>query len=203
MADKTHGSSVGGDLFPQEVEGLQTATPSMVVPLSDGAVYALRIGPVRKRIAGGPVRMLAYNGSIPGPLLRVKQGTTITVEVTDDADLEQTVHWHGLRLENRFDGVPYETQQPIPGAADSEAGVDPAYDARESSVMAPGSLTSLSCSPGQVADGHAAARLQAFEFTAARFAAGGCACPSPSRGSPEPAAASCPCRSPIQAWCCE
>jgi FtsP/CotA-like multicopper oxidase with cupredoxin domain len=113
MRDKTHDASVEGDLFPQEVDRLPDAALPAVVPLSDGAVQALRIGPVRKRIAGGLVRMLAYNGSIPGPLLRVGQGTAITVDVTNDTDLEQTVHWHGLRLENRFDGVPFETQQPI------------------------------------------------------------------------------------------
>jgi hypothetical protein len=55
--------------------------------------------------------MLAYNGSIPGQLLRVAQGSEITV--TNNAGLEQTVHWHGLRLDNRYDGVPYQTQQPI------------------------------------------------------------------------------------------
>jgi FtsP/CotA-like multicopper oxidase with cupredoxin domain len=113
MQHNTPDASVDGDAFPQEVDGLPDVAPTAVVPLPDGAVQALRIGPVRKRIAGGQVRMLAYNGSIPGPLLRVRQGTTITVEVANDADLDQTVHWHGLRLENRFDGVPYETQQPI------------------------------------------------------------------------------------------
>ncbi|HVL02969.1 MAG TPA: heavy metal-binding domain-containing protein, partial [Acidimicrobiales bacterium] len=46
--------------------------------------------------------------------LRVAQGSEITVHVRNDADVEATVHWHGLRLENRFDGVPHETQAPIP-----------------------------------------------------------------------------------------
>ena len=54
--------------------------------------------------------MLAYNGSIPGPALHVDQGSEITVQVQNDGDVEATVHWHGLRLENRYDGVPYETQ---------------------------------------------------------------------------------------------
>ncbi|HEX6876078.1 MAG TPA: multicopper oxidase domain-containing protein, partial [Nocardioidaceae bacterium] len=114
MPDKTHDASVAQDSFPQEVDGLPDAVTTPVVRLSDGDVLPLRIGPVRKRISGGLVRMLAYNGSIPGPLLRVGQGTSLTVEVVNDADLEQTVHWHGLRLDNRFDGVPYETQDPIP-----------------------------------------------------------------------------------------
>ena len=58
--------------------------------------------------------MLAYNGSIPGPTLHVPQGSRITVDVRNDGDVETTVHWHGLRLENRYDGVPHETQAPIP-----------------------------------------------------------------------------------------
>ena len=59
------------------------------------------------------MRMLAYNGSIPGPTLRVRQGSELTVEVTNEGDLEDTVHWHGLRLENAFDGTA-ETQAPMP-----------------------------------------------------------------------------------------
>ncbi len=58
--------------------------------------------------------MLAYDGSIPGPMLHVDQGSEVTVNVKNDGDLEATVHWHGLRLENRYDGVPFETQSPIP-----------------------------------------------------------------------------------------
>jgi FtsP/CotA-like multicopper oxidase with cupredoxin domain len=60
------------------------------------------------------VRMLAYNGSIPGPTLRVRQGSEVIVNVTNDGDLDTTVHWHGLRLDNKYDGVPHETQLPIP-----------------------------------------------------------------------------------------
>jgi FtsP/CotA-like multicopper oxidase with cupredoxin domain len=58
--------------------------------------------------------MLGYNASIPGPTLHVEQGSEITVHVINDGDVEATVHWHGLRLENRYDGVPHETQSPIP-----------------------------------------------------------------------------------------
>ena len=57
--------------------------------------------------------MLAYNGSIPGPTLKVKQDSKVIVHVTNEGDHEATVHWHGLRLENRFDGT-HETQAPIP-----------------------------------------------------------------------------------------
>ena len=57
--------------------------------------------------------MLAYNGSVPGPTLRAPEGATVSVRVTNRGDMAATVHWHGLRLENRFDGT-HETQAPIP-----------------------------------------------------------------------------------------
>jgi FtsP/CotA-like multicopper oxidase with cupredoxin domain len=57
--------------------------------------------------------MLSYNGSIPGPTLRVQQGSEIVVNVSNETDMETTVHWHGLSLENRYDGVPHQTQEPM------------------------------------------------------------------------------------------
>src|SRR5215475_771382 len=62
--------------------------------------------------------MLGYNSSIPGPTLKVPQGSEVVVHVTNDGDLDTTVHWHGLRLENKYDGVPHETQTPIPVGGD-------------------------------------------------------------------------------------
>ena len=100
--------------FPTDVAGLPWAQPTAGVRLSDGAELDLRIAPVTQRLGDVAVRRLAYNGSVPGPTLRVKQGTEIVVHVTNDGDVPATVHWHGLRLENRFDGVPHETQRPIP-----------------------------------------------------------------------------------------
>ena len=102
------------DAFTTETAGLPEASPPGVVRLRDGDVFDLRIHPVRKKIGDAEVRMLGYNGSIPGPTMRVDQGSEITVNVRNDGDVETTVHWHGLRLENRFDGVPEETQAPIP-----------------------------------------------------------------------------------------
>ena len=69
--------------------------------------------PCARQVDEADLRMLAYNGSIPGPILHVDQGSEITVEVTNEGDVEATVHWHGLRLENRYDGVPHDTQAPI------------------------------------------------------------------------------------------
>jgi hypothetical protein len=101
------------DLFSTETVGLAQVSGPQRVRLADGDRYGLSIGPVRKEL-GGDLRMLAYNGSIPGPTLYVAQGSGITVDVRNDGDVETTVHWHSLRLENRYDGVPHETQEPIP-----------------------------------------------------------------------------------------
>ena len=101
------------DAFTTETEGLPEASNQRVVRLYDGDSFDLSIYPVRKRIGDAEVRMLGYNGSIPGPTLHVDQGSEITVRVTNYGDVEATVHWHGLRLENRYDGVPQETQAPI------------------------------------------------------------------------------------------
>src|SRR5215212_543899 len=101
------------DAFTTETAGLPEASPPVVVRLRDGDVFDLRIHPVRKRIGDAEVRMLGYNGSIPGPTMQVDQGSEITVNVRNEGDVDATVHWHGLRLENRYDGVPEETQAPI------------------------------------------------------------------------------------------
>jgi len=99
--------------FPRDTTGLPTVSATGVVELADGDRVTLHIGPVAKRIGDATVRMLAYNGSIPGPTLRVPQGAEVLVDIENEGDMENTVHWHGLRLENRFDGT-HETQDAIP-----------------------------------------------------------------------------------------
>jgi FtsP/CotA-like multicopper oxidase with cupredoxin domain len=99
--------------LPRETEGLPEASKTELVDLADGDEFELEIVPVKKRIGDATVRMLAYNGSVPGPTLKVPQGATITVHVTNHGDVDATVHWHGLRLENRYDGT-HDTQAPIP-----------------------------------------------------------------------------------------
>ncbi|HEX5907431.1 MAG TPA: multicopper oxidase domain-containing protein, partial [Propionibacteriaceae bacterium] len=100
--------------FPTDPTGLPEAAAPQILELADGDTVDLRVAPVAKRLGDSTVRMLGYNGSIPGPTLRVQQGSEVIVNVTNDGDLDTTVHWHGLRLENKYDGVPHETQQPIP-----------------------------------------------------------------------------------------
>jgi FtsP/CotA-like multicopper oxidase with cupredoxin domain len=94
------------DPFARDTAGLPEATITEIVELRDGEVVELRAGSVRKRIGEDIVKMLAYNSSVPGPTLKVRQGSEVTINFTNDMELVTTVHWHGLRLDNRFDGVP-------------------------------------------------------------------------------------------------
>jgi len=60
----------------------------------------------------------AYNGVVPGPVLRARQGERLRVQVENALAEPTTVHWHGIRLPNAMDGVPFITQRPIdPGKA--------------------------------------------------------------------------------------
>jgi FtsP/CotA-like multicopper oxidase with cupredoxin domain len=105
--------TTSSDYFPTDAAGLPAARSPEVVELTDGDEFDLRIAPVAKQLGDASVRMLTYNGSVPGPTLRVQQGSEVVVTAVNEGDLEATVHWHGLRLENRYDGT-HETQAPIP-----------------------------------------------------------------------------------------
>lgn len=99
-------------VFPTSTDNLPEARAPETLELADGAALDLVIAPVAKRLGGVTVRMLGYGGSVPGPTLRTTQGSTLAVNVENRGDVEATVHWHGLRLDNRFDGTT-ETQAPI------------------------------------------------------------------------------------------
>ena len=101
------------EFFPTETRELSDAHATEVRELADGDRFELRIAPVAKRLGASTLRMLAYNGSIPGPTLRVQQGASLYVNVVNDGDTEATVHWHGLRLDNRYDGTS-QTQPLVP-----------------------------------------------------------------------------------------
>jgi FtsP/CotA-like multicopper oxidase with cupredoxin domain len=55
----------------------------------------------------------AYNAQVPGPEIRARQGDRLKVLVENGLDEETTIHWHGVRVPNRMDGVPHLTQEPI------------------------------------------------------------------------------------------
>ncbi len=113
MKQQRHNIPADSGYFSTDTAGLPEVSGPEVVELANGDTFDLRIAPVTKRLGDATVRMLAYNGSIPGPTLRVSEGSELIVNVTNEGDLDATVHWHGLRLDNRYDGT-HETQAPIP-----------------------------------------------------------------------------------------
>lgn len=80
--------------------------PREVIRARHGDTLTLSAGLVRRMIGGRAIVAYGYNGQSPGPLIRADQGTEVTVRFTNRLDVPTTVHWHGLRLENRSDGVP-------------------------------------------------------------------------------------------------
>jgi len=77
--------------------------------------FSLSIGKVQWEIEPGKVvDAYAYNGQVPGPLLRVTEGDTVRITVNNTLDAPTTVHWHGLDLPLSQDGVPGYSQDPIP-----------------------------------------------------------------------------------------
>ena len=92
---------------------LDAAKSSSVIELQNNEVFNLEAKPVMKEIDGNKILMFAYNGQIPGPLLKVKQDSSIYINFTNNIDMPTSIHWHGIRLENKYDGVPDVTQKPI------------------------------------------------------------------------------------------
>jgi FtsP/CotA-like multicopper oxidase with cupredoxin domain len=80
------------------------------------ASYRLVARPGRAHLVGAPYSetpVWSYNGMVPGPEIRLRQGDHVQITVENRLDEETTVHWHGLRVPNPMDGVPHLTQQPI------------------------------------------------------------------------------------------
>jgi FtsP/CotA-like multicopper oxidase with cupredoxin domain len=100
--------------FSTNIAGLREAKPSETVELKNGDTYNLTASIVKKEIGGAEVKMLAYNGMIPGPLLKIPQDTKITLNFKNETDVPTTIHSHGIRLDNANDGVPPITQKEVP-----------------------------------------------------------------------------------------
>lgn len=95
-------------------DSLPLPRPRQLVELRDGDTLRLDATMVRRTVAGRSFVAYAFNGQWPGPLISVRRATTIVVRFTNHIDLPTAVHWHGIRLDNRFDGVPHVTQDPVP-----------------------------------------------------------------------------------------
>jgi FtsP/CotA-like multicopper oxidase with cupredoxin domain len=88
--------------------GCAASTEQVSAPLSSSrnpARFSLRIAPVKIDLsAKQTIETIGYNGSSPGPLLRVVEGQQVIVEVKNDCDVPELVHWHGFYVPSEVDG---------------------------------------------------------------------------------------------------
>ncbi len=68
--------------------------------------YSLSIAEQAVTISGKTARGMTINGQIPGPTLRWREGEDVTIKVTNRMDVDTSIHWHGMILPYRMDGVP-------------------------------------------------------------------------------------------------
>lgn len=80
---------------------------------ADVVEYSLVIKKQKLVVAGKEVETLTINNSIPGPPIKAKIGDFLRIKVNNDFDEETSIHWHGVLVPNRMDGVPYITTPPI------------------------------------------------------------------------------------------
>ncbi|MGK9340241.1 multicopper oxidase family protein [Sinorhizobium meliloti] len=100
-----------------------TGATSLMVPFSPAVSAAatirhisLRAAPGRMRLAPRPFGETAawhYNGTVPGPEIRLRHGDRLRVAVENALAEATTIHWHGVRVPHAMDGVPHLTQKPI------------------------------------------------------------------------------------------
>ena len=80
--------------------------------------YTLTIAKQTVNFTGQPVEAMTINNTIPGPVLRFKEGDKARIHVHNKMDVDTSIHWHGILLPPEMDGVPYISFPPIaPGTA--------------------------------------------------------------------------------------
>ena len=106
-------TSISTTLLSRDTGGLENAKSTEIIEADDGQTIELEAKPVVKEINGNKIRMYSYNGQIPGPLIKVKQGSTIYISFKNNIEMPTTIHWHGIRVDNKFDGVETLTEKAI------------------------------------------------------------------------------------------
>ncbi len=99
----------------QNLSSVPDAQTSQIVELKNGDTYDLVASAVTKKINGTEYKMLAYNGSIPGPLLKIPQGAEVTINFKNELGMNTLLHSHGVRMDNAFDGSQTSQEEMKPG----------------------------------------------------------------------------------------
>jgi FtsP/CotA-like multicopper oxidase with cupredoxin domain len=101
---------------------LSTRALGALVPqaaaLSGKADHSLRIEPCSLDIGQGvTIKTIAYNGQVPGPLLRLREAVPVTIDVTNESQTRDLTHWHGLAIDSLNDGAMEEGSPMISSGA--------------------------------------------------------------------------------------
>ncbi len=107
--------TTGKEYSSADIDGPAAAKSSEIVELQNGDSYDLTASYVKKSISGREYRMLAYNDSIPGPLIKIPQGAEVTINFKNDTDMKTLLHSHGVRMDNAFDGSQVTQEEMEPG----------------------------------------------------------------------------------------
>jgi FtsP/CotA-like multicopper oxidase with cupredoxin domain len=96
-----------------DLASLPSLKPRELLQVTSGDSLRLEAALVRRQVGGKTFPAYAFNRQSPGPLIVGHKGDSITVMLVNRLDQPTTVHWHGLRQDYRFDGVPGMSQQPV------------------------------------------------------------------------------------------
>ncbi len=119
--EKAPANGESGEITPGAAEAGGAYRPLAFKPVSEtgrasienGGVFALEANVIEGSIGNKKAYFYGYNSQIPGPVLSVDQGSSVTINFKNNLDQPTTVHWHGLRLKNANDGVPGVTQSEV------------------------------------------------------------------------------------------
>lgn len=97
--------------WPEWANALKSTPVSML----RGEHLSLRIEPLKVELAKGvEIATIGYNGMVPGPILRMKEGVPVTIDVENRSGMDELVHWHGLKIESLQDGAAEEGAPVVP-----------------------------------------------------------------------------------------
>jgi len=99
-----------------DVAGTAPPFPPREMPKAGDVIHKFEmevtIG-VHEILPGVQAHMFLYNGTYPGPEIRVTEGDWVQVDLKNSSPENHTIHWHGVMLQNEMDGVPFGTQWPV------------------------------------------------------------------------------------------
>ena len=100
------GALLGLGMMPRGLSAAATASSGPQIPVLRGTKFNLTIAPQQVNFTGKVRTATAVNGHVPGPVLRWREGDTVSLKVTNHLAESSSIHWHGIILPNAMDGVP-------------------------------------------------------------------------------------------------